>query len=467
MSPLMSHQLKFTVIDNVSGNVVGTGSFYTFTSGSSLVATANMLLNTTETTYTIYIWLDEELYDNSTANSEFDINVRCTATMREITADNSSISPPYDYTAANYIKYMYDSRYKDSVTVNNITYNLVSSKYLMNDRHASMSTDINDGDVHYYGADPNNYVWLGDTFATDYSYSSGGQTMKKTAGSKKLWRIIGAFDGRLKLVSNDPISNTSLAWDTSVEGVNRGDGINQWGESTYSDTGDSYEGADLMRLLNPGYENDSVNNSLYWNKESGTVYSGRKNVTTSNISFANTGLSSDEKDMIDTAVWYVGFFEGNRGDGGFMDEHYNGERYDNIPRPTHSCGSDCNDNVVRTSTWEGKVGLVTVSDFGYATDWTLCSYQKMNFSTSRPDCYLNVWLRANLVSTISPGDGGVSNMNAFNSVWFYNYSYEKIQRFDASFPASASVFPSIYLKPQVIIVSGTGTEADPYVISLD
>ena len=54
-----------------------------------------------------------------------------------------------------------------------------------------------------------------------------------------------------------------------------------------------------MRLLNPGFEGESVNNSLYWNKtSSGTVYIGRSNATTSNVSFANTGLTANERNMV-------------------------------------------------------------------------------------------------------------------------------------------------------------------------
>lgn len=54
---------------------------------------------------------------------------------------------------------------------------------------------------------------------------------------------------------NESIGNYS--WDTTASGG--GFRVNQWGES-----GD-YEGADLMRLLKPGYESESINNSLYYN----------------------------------------------------------------------------------------------------------------------------------------------------------------------------------------------------------
>ena len=64
---------------------------------------------------------------------------------------------------------------------------------------------------------------------------------------------------RLKIIREESIGDYS--WDTSESSsINSGYGINQWGESG------SYNGADLMRLLNPGYESESINNSLYWNR---------------------------------------------------------------------------------------------------------------------------------------------------------------------------------------------------------
>jgi hypothetical protein len=75
---------------------------------------------------------------------------------------------------------------------------------------------------------------------------------------------------RVKLIRNEPIGLYS--YDTSASTVNSGYGINEWSQ------------ADLMKLLNPGYESNqdlnnsgttiTVNNSLYWTKGSGTCYNG-------------------------------------------------------------------------------------------------------------------------------------------------------------------------------------------------
>ena len=85
----------------------------------------------------------------------------------------------------------------------------------------------------------------------------------------KLWRIIGVFpvdDGtgnyeeRLKIIREESIGDIFMGYKCNMQ-LTLVYGINQWGE-----TG-TYNGADLMRLLNPGYESESVNGSLYWNRD--------------------------------------------------------------------------------------------------------------------------------------------------------------------------------------------------------
>ncbi len=464
MSPAVSRELKYTIVDNSASSIVNEGSFYTYISGNNLLAAANIPLNTTETTYTVYVWVDEELYDSGTSNSGINIDIRCYATMKTITNEHIDAVVPSTDSAANYIKYIYDSYSKSTATVNSITYNLAPSVNLMNDRHASMSVDINGGNIRYYGENADNYVWLGDTYTSKYTFNSGIHQITRNAGDKKLWRIIGVFDGRLKLVSNDPISNTNLAWDTSASTLNSGYGMNQWGESTYSDTGNEYKGADLMRLLNPGFDNNqdlnssgntvTVNNSLYWNKGTGTVYTGRSNATTSNVSFENTGLSVDEKNMIDTVTWYLGAPTLS-----YINNVYEDER-GNIPGKS-SCNSSsyCSvaDTVIRTLTWDGKVGLVYPSDYGYATDLSLCTYQVGQYYNYV--CYHNDWLWDHVRDqfTISP--------NRTYSIFIITTSNGYINSSQGAYYGNR-IRPAVYLKSGITISGGIGTESDPYVLSL-
>ena len=64
----------------------------------------------------------------------------------------------------------------------------------MNDRLRSMSTGIDDGNIRYYGASPNNYIYFN---CDDYS--------NQTSRTCETWRIIGIFDGKVKILREDTI----------------------------------------------------------------------------------------------------------------------------------------------------------------------------------------------------------------------------------------------------------------------
>ena len=398
----------------------------------------------------VVFYLDGDLVPEDASNLTFTASV-------EVAGNQANMGS----TAADYIEFLYNTAGKKTATVNNITYNLAPFVGLMNDRHASMSTDINGGDIRYYGSNPNNYVWLGDTYTSTYTFTSNGSNITRNAGDKKLWRVIGAFDGRLKLISNDPISEKELVWDTSANtnGGNSGVGINQWGPSG------NYEGSDLMRLLNPGYESESVNNSLYWNKGTGTVYTEHSNQTTSNVSFINTGLSQNEKNMIDTATWYLGtniFSETmcspQTSDMLYVNNQYFAERQSSTLGKMCSSENFCNDTVVRTSTWEGKVALIYPSDYGYATDLSVCSNTLKEYDS--PSCSDNNWI-VEFYShwTISPL---AANSRAY-CIFIVSYS-KRIEGISAcSHMTARSV---VFLKNGVTITGGIGSEIDPYVLSL-
>ena len=352
-------------------------------------------------------------------------------------------------TAAWYVKKLYDSSAKSTATVNNITYNLAPSVNLMNDRLASMSTDINDGNIRYYGADPDNYVWLGDTYTSTYTFTSKGKSITRNVGDRKLWRVVGVFDGRVKVVTADPISTQGLSWDTSANeaGGNSGWGINQWGPSG------SYEGSDLMRLLNEGYT--GTNGSLYWNKGTGTVYTGENNATTANVSFANTGLSASEKALIDTATWYTGAYNNIS----YVDAHYTAERGTMSGKAACTQGTTwCNDEVTRTSTWTGKVGLIYPSDYGYAANLAQCNQELDAYNST--GCVDTDWLKPSSLGywTMSPH---AISVEAFRV--FYVYGDGSLKYSGALY--AYWVWPAVFLKSGVAISGGNGSESNPYVLS--
>ena len=356
--------------------------------------------------------------------------------------------------AVEYITNLYNNATKSTATVNSITYSLASSVGLMRDQFGSSTSASNTGNLRYYGADPSNYVWLGDTYTEDITENvctgyppSCSNVVKRQAGDKKLWRIVGVFNGRIKLVTADPISTTGLSWDTSANttGGNYGLGINQWGPSG------TYEGADLMRLLNPGFEGESVNNSLYWNKGTGTVYTGENNTTTSNVSFANTGLTVNERSLIDTATWYTGAYD----QFSYADAHYTAER-GNMGKICTQGTTYC-DDVTRTSTWNGKVGLIYSSDYGYAANLAQCNQTLNNYYET--GCTDTDWLKSNnlyfTMSSYARSGGATSVFNVYGDGRL-GYGGAAI---------GLAVRPAVFLKSGVSISEGNGSQSNPFILS--
>ncbi len=97
------------------------------------------------------------------------------------------------------------------------------------------------------------------------------------------WRIIGVFDGKLKLIKNENIG--TFSWDNKNTST---------GEETVYGKNDWTE-ARLMKLLNPSdyYIVDTNDNdlgqSLYYNSTSGKCYSGQNNATV-DCDFTSTGI---------------------------------------------------------------------------------------------------------------------------------------------------------------------------------
>ena len=329
-----------------------------------------------------------------------------------------------------------------------------------------------DNNLRYVGANPCNYVKIDD----------------------ELWRIIGVMnnidDGtgkketRIKLIRNKSIGTYS--WDTSESSVNNGRGVNEWSQ------------ADLMKLLNPGYESESVGGSLYYNDSSGNCYSNNATIA---CDFTTTGLKTNLKNLVGNTLWNTGTNGTNSftsASNGLASHFYSYERSSNTGKICSS-GTDCNDTVERTTTWNGKVGLMYPSDYGYATsggstsDRTSCLNKELyNWnSSSYKDCTNNNWLYHSGTAqwTISPyayssfaysvfsvyntgsssgGGGGGSIVGSIvgssggSSGGGVVGSIVRVNTQSASF--SGWVRPSVYLISKTSILDGEGTFENPYQI---
>ncbi len=297
-----------------------------------------------------------------------------------------------------------------------------------------------DNNLRYIGADPNNYILI----------------------DGELWRIIGVMnnisdstgnkEARLKIIRNDTIGMAS--WDSSTISVNEGYGVNEWSQ------------ADLMKILNPGFENQSIGGSLYYNMGTGKCYSSKLN-NSAVCDFTTTGLKSDLKDLVDTIIWNVG----SNGkvvtyDKVTVSRFYELERSTNTGKICSSTTSSvCTDTVKRTTTWTGKVGLMYPSDYGYSTSGgdiglEACQNTYLYLWNNYPQCYSYSWLYSGINEwTMMPlafnNDGGGSN-----AAFYLRENYI----FKNSTAGYFNIRPVVYLKRTVKIVSGIGTKENPFVI---
>ena len=307
------------------------------------------------------------------------------------------------------------------------TYGMKAVEYISNlleyDGEGLKKDNTPDQNIRYYGANPNNYVSF----------------------NNELWRIIGVFGNNVKLIRNEKLGN--LSWDSSESSVNDGYGINQWGESKDT-SGNIYEGADLKVYLN----------KMYYGGTSVTCYNGYNNTTTT---CPTNTLDETAKSSIDNHTWNTGaiqyktrtdtlaFYSAERGTIGKM----------------CSSGSYCNDTVTRKTTWTGYVALPYVTDWAYASSESVCetNMQKQDSSNNyNYICKNNNWMHyGSTYNDVTWYLSPFTNPSNANFVWRVNG--DGFVRYDfATYPLS--VFPTIYLKSNILIESGKGTSSDPYIL---
>ena len=338
-----------------------------------------------------------------------------------VTLVTDTYTPPP--TAAEYITKLYTTASKTTVTNNSITYNTAPSVSLMNDRLGGTTTDLDGGNIRYYGASPNNYIYFN---CSDYS--------NQTSSTCETWRIIGVFDGKLKLIRGSQIGKYSWDNKNTSTGAEDNYGKNDWTT------------ARLMKLLNPRdyYKVDSNDNnlgqSLYYNSASGKCYSGQNNATV-DCNFTSTGIKNDvTRNLISEETWNIGGWNSNSV---YSNQFYGYERGTTVysGRPT---------------TWTGKIGLMYPSDYGYAADLSKCTKQLGSYIDST--CKSNDWLfNSNNQWTLTP-----------NSDYVYLVFYVGSSGGLASHSADGSnygVRPVLYLASDLAMESGDGSSSNPYKLS--
>ena len=406
--------LKYAILNNTSSStnltvaglkgqsfdIVKTG---TITSTGTVNILTKQLSNTSQYKYLIVFYIDGSKIGNDVIGASF---------AGTISADAHQGKAPYEGLA----KLIANDTFKSTKTA---TLNNVNYKY--DDTHKLME-DVA-GNIRYYGASPNNYIYFN---CSDYKNQS--------SSTCETWRIIGVFDGKVKIMRGSQIGTYS--WDTSDSSTNSGYGVNEWSQ------------ADLMKLLNSGYETESVGGSLYWNAQSGTCYNGSKNATGS-CNFTSTGLKNDTtRNLIAETTYYT---RGHNDSKIYVNAMYDKERVSG----TVITGV----TPTRTLTWTGKIAIPYPSDYGYAADLSLCQQTLNNYDNST--CTANNWMK----SILAPNYGRLlTPVSAYAYRAWYVYSSGYVD-YDTAYLAYG-VAPVLSLSSELDIGSGTGESSSPYQLSV-
>ena len=388
-----------------------------------IVLLTNESISTSKTQYTLYIWINGANYTNPNTmmNKTFSFKLH---------ADGEG-AVMKGYTAADYITDLYTEAAKVTATNNSITYNTAPSVSLMNDRLGGTTTDLDGGNIRYYGANPNNYIYFN---CSDYS--------NQTSSTCETWRIIGVFDGKLKLIKSESIG--AYSWDNkdTSTGAENDTGKNDWTT------------ARLMKLLNPSnyYKVDSNDNnlgqSLYYNSASGKCYSGQNNATV-DCDFTSTGIKNAEtRNMIAETTYNLGGWNSN--------SVYSNQIYEYERGTTVYSG--------RPTTWKGKIALAYPSDYGYAADLNQCK-DKTLYDYDNRTCTSNNWMKA-IITNNGSNTGWLLTPNSGNSYYaWYVYSVGYVSNYSIAYSAFGAV-PVLSLSSELGIESGgDGSSSKPYKLS--
>lgn len=377
-SELKSSDLKYVLLKD--NTIVQEGNFSTMVVGANIIY-SNSISSSGTTNFTFYLYID--------GNSENNLNMMNKSLVGSIVVEAQE--KQYE-TFSTVIENLMSNGEYETVTNSGVDYQYNTVNSLMDDNY---------GNIRYYGANPNNYVYFN---CDDYSNQS--------SSTCEVWRIIGVFNNgnlthQIKIIRNESIGTYQI-----VEAGN--EGISTFFES------------DLSYLLN----NETVSGeATYWSRTLGTC---NLNVNYK-CDFSKSGLKNDEtRNLIYSTVGYeFSLLYGDR---------YPNEVYEN--------------EVANTGINDFNISLMYESDYGFAADLRNCSIPLI--TSSNRICGSNDWLFLGenewiLGATIQT-DGTFKENIVHNA--------GAITQLDIS--SEANVRPTLYLKTEQTIKSGTGTLADPY-----
>ena len=390
---------------------IANGNFADATTGKiyNLLNTKTLTKDTTQK-YTLYIYIDGN-QDNPTTMGGQSFSFTLGAS-----GENALYKEP---PASKYIEGLDDGTTGDSGSgVYKVEHDAIASSNSATGSEIPAVTDY-----RYYGASPNNYICL----------DMEGQS---TCPDKHLYRIIGSIyeekenTNRIKVIKATPLTDGTtkgFSWDYTSSGSYS----NIWATITSGNYSNSLtSGSQIMKLLNSG---------AWWNGTSGSYYNNSTTATT--VNFTNYKLSDKAKSYITTSRYYLGGYNNNPPLTNEMYGYERGTLRYNTDRPLY---------------WEGMVGLMYPSDYGYAAGTTCVTGTRLY--EYEGGCMNKDWLYISntkqwLMSPRSGNSGNVFRVNSSGYVLFNGIVH----------PDSAR--PVFYLNSSASISEGEGTSAAPYILS--
>ena len=411
---LKSESFKYTLLKD--NKVVQTGNLKNAVNGNTLILNTGSLDKGSTSSpkisnFKLYFWLDGNMENNS--------NMMNKSLVGKINIEEK----------LTYINTLFNNSTKTPVKNNSITYQYDTKNNLMQDTA---------GNIRYYGASPNNYVYFNcESYPTT---------------NCELWRIIGVFDGKIKLMRNESIGNMAYDYDghdTYLQQLTSSDNNSAVKMLQYDN--DSEITAKLLAPSRDG-QNDYSSSSLQ--KILNNYYYNKLNYTgTITYDFTNTGIKNDTtRNMIAETTWNLG--------GWGSSDLFSNEMYEKERGTTVYSG--------RSTTWTGKIALAYPSDYGYATDLSKCSQTLCNYNNSTDSyaCRTNDWMYPIITNSgktygwlLTPYSSNADSAFSVYSAGYFSSSGNDY--YDSVFNAYG-VAPVLYLGSDQDIVSGDGSQSNPY-----
>lgn len=399
-------------------------------------------------------------------------------TLKIISEDGFTSGKITIETAATYITDLYNNAPKTTVISNDITYNTAPSVRLMNDRLGGTTSDLNGGNIRFYGITSNSeqkaYAWNSYNTAMIFYQISQNLFISNQAISSKENCIT-----TLSQATNCTSSYASLGF-SSVAECETGlpNIISQItnGETTSVDGVKQYLCSREVSSTEPGNVNNYIyfNCNNYSNPSSNTceiwriigVFDGKlkiiRNSTIGELAWDSNGIAAwststlqkilnenyyngnelnfkikneTTRNMITSVKWNIGTYYSSRNI--FSNAAYSSEI---------------------TKTWSGKIALPTVSDYLYSNDF---------LSSAPEDIYIDMSCQKNNNWLSQKVDNfWFLNIGSYSDSETYPWNLSGYIYYANNANNTFGILPTLYLKPELKINSGDGSESNPYTLKV-